>query len=177
MTAKVRSENKVATKRVAEAFADFLNELRYRKAIMARIAEKGISPQSFLSDRRDAMLGTSRETKFVSTNREKECLKKEPKPNTCLETLRLVESGLSFEDIARERGLTVGTIVKHICTMIKDGKLQLCRFVSHEKEQILRKELTDKSHNIYANLDKLPSDITMNDIKMVIADIRRTSGK
>lgn len=177
MTAKVRSENKIATKRVAEAYADFLNELRYRKAIMARIAEKGISPQSFLSDRRDAMLGTSRETKFVSTNRKKECLKKEPKPNTCLETLRLVESGLSFEDIARERGLTVGTIVKHICTMIKDGKLQLCRFVSHEKEQILRKELTDKSHNIYANLDKLPSDITMNDIKMVIADIRRTSGK
>lgn len=179
MTAKVRSENKVATKRVAEAFADFLNELRYRKAIMARIAEKGISPQSFLSDRRDAMLESSRETKAAATKKVKERAKKKEKPNTRLETLRLIESGLTIPEVAKERGLTVGTIVNHVCLLIFKSKLPLRQFITPEKESLIRAAAAAHPEvlNISGLLNHLPSQITYEDINLVMADIRRTSGK
>lgn len=137
---------------------------------MARIAEKGISPQSILSERRDARLESSRETKVISKRKAGKRVKKEPKPDTRLETLRMIESGLTIAEIANERDLTTGTIVNHICLLITNGKLSLNRFVSPEKENAIRKLLPE---NIYKNLDKLPPEVTISDIKMVIADGRR----
>ena len=58
--------------------------------------------------------------------------KKKPKGETQEITLKLLESGLSIEDIAKERGLVESTIESHLAKAVGDGRISIFRFMQEE---------------------------------------------
>ncbi len=58
--------------------------------------------------------------------------KKKVKGETQETTLKLLEGGMSVEDIAKERGLTVGTIESHLAKAVGDGVISIFKFMPEE---------------------------------------------
>jgi hypothetical protein len=66
--------------------------------------------------------------------------KKGPDPNepsTHEITLRLLESGLSVDEIAKERGFAKGTIETHLAKAVESGKISVFDFVSEDSVAII----------------------------------------
>ena len=59
--------------------------------------------------------------------------KKKGEPRTSEVTVRLLESGMNVEEIAKERELAVGTIVGHLADAIGDGRISIYKFMTHEQ--------------------------------------------
>ena len=57
----------------------------------------------------------------------------EPKVNTYEETLKLFNEGKNQDEIAKERGLTKGTIESHLFKAVKEGKISIDVVSSQEK--------------------------------------------
>ena len=57
----------------------------------------------------------------------------EPKVNTYEETLKLFNEGKNQDEIAKERGLTKGTIESHLFKAVKDGKISIDVVSSQDK--------------------------------------------
>jgi len=91
------------------------------------------------------------------------------------ETLRLLAEGRSFEDIAKIRGRQLTTVVNAVATLVESGLLEFqpawinaarqsiieaaCAQVGMEKLKILK--------------DSLPPEITYDEIRLVVARLRR----
>jgi uncharacterized protein YpbB len=58
--------------------------------------------------------------------------RKKDEPSTYDITLSLLESGMSVEDIAKERGLVVGTIEGHLAKAVEERKISIEKFMSND---------------------------------------------
>jgi len=63
--------------------------------------------------------------------------KRAPKGETQKLTLKLLESGLNAEGIAKERGLAISTIESHLAKAVEDGHIQVFQFVSETNVAII----------------------------------------
>lgn len=100
--------------------------------------------------------------------------KKKPKENTYELTRRLLDQGLSPEEIASERGLALTTIEGHIAHLIKDGEYKAADFVKKEKYD----EITDYfestgDKSLGAAKDVLGDEFSFGEIKMVLAELEK----
>ncbi len=173
ITARVRSDNKLASQRVAEAYSDFISELKYKTNLLEKISATGILPESFPQMKRESILNSTKEKKISVSKKTKQRKQKTEKPDTRQETLRLLESGMSIKDVARERGLTINTIENHICVLILKNKLPLNRFVSPEKEQLIRRHFKENPNilNFSEHMEILSPRVSYSNLKMVKAQI------
>jgi ATP-dependent DNA helicase RecQ len=106
----------------------------------------------------------------------------EKKTAPALETLQLLAEGKSFEDIARIRGRQIGTVVNAVAELVEKGELEF------RPEWIDRNRLAEIEaacqHQDVATLvrlrtlkDSLPPDITYDEIRLVVARLRREASK
>ncbi len=79
--------------------------------------------------------------------------KRSPKGETQKLTLKLLESGLTTEGIAKERGLAISTIESHLAKAVEDGQIDIFKFVP---EAILA-EITEV-------LKKMPEDFSSKEL-------------
>lgn len=95
----------------------------------------------------------------------------EEKENTQEQTYKLFKSGMKPEEIARQRGFTVGTIENHLVRYVESGDLKIDYLVSREKQKLILAALEnfDKAAGIKPVKDQLPETISYTDIKFVIA--------
>lgn len=96
---------------------------------------------------------------------------KEKKTPTREQTYRLFKQGKTTGEIAKERGLTVGTVETHLIPYIADGELSIDNFVSKAKQKQILKALENFKSEAGLNPVKasLPDDISYSDIRLVMA--------
>jgi ribonuclease D len=93
------------------------------------------------------------------------------KPDTREQSYSLYRQGISLEEIARQRGITLNTVQGHLLPYIAAGELDLEGLLSPQKQDLIAKALEgfEKSTGLNAVKQKLPADISFAEIKYVMA--------
>ena len=95
---------------------------------------------------------------------------KKPNGETYLITKRMLDKGMTVEEIAAERGLAVSTIYGHIARFVEHGDYEATDFVDKEKCDIMEeyfRDTEDKSLN--AAREVLGDDFEFWELRMVLA--------
>lgn len=103
---------------------------------------------------------------------------REPSPPTHVVTLGLYRQGLSVEEVASERGLTVGTIVSHLITQFELGEqLDLIPLVPPEHYQVIVDAFLEVGdERLKPVRDFLGEAYSYEEIRLVRALERRAAG-
>jgi ATP-dependent DNA helicase RecQ len=91
------------------------------------------------------------------------------------ETLRLLAEGHGFEDIANIRGRQVTTVVNAVANLVETGQLEFQpAWIDATRRSIIEAACTQVGMEKLKNLkDSLPPEITYNEIRLVVAHVRR----
>jgi ATP-dependent DNA helicase RecQ len=95
--------------------------------------------------------------------------------NASAETLELLEQGHSFEEIARIRGRKVASVVVLVSDLIERGEVELKKeWIGAERRQQIREVCARVGLEwIKPIKEALPEDVTFDEIRLVLAEIRR----
>jgi ATP-dependent DNA helicase RecQ len=98
----------------------------------------------------------------------------ERKVAPAVETVRLLQEGRSFEDIAKLRGRQVSTVVTTVATLVESGELEFFPgWLAPEKQSQIEAACARLGMKGLRPLkDALPEDITFEEIKLVVARLR-----
>ena len=89
------------------------------------------------------------------------------------ETLRLLNSGKSFQEIAQLRGRQLGTVVGLIATMVEQGKVEFRQeWVRPEMLQAVESAAREVGHQWLKPLKEKVPDATFDEIRLVVAKLR-----
>jgi len=96
---------------------------------------------------------------------------KTQKTSTKEQTFRLFRQGLNLEEIAKQRGFTLGTVETHLIPYIASGELHIDYLVPRKKQSLILKALENFDIKTGLNPIKqsLPEDISYSEIRYVLA--------
>ena len=96
--------------------------------------------------------------------------KKEDKKPTKQISYELFKSGLSVKDIAKERGLTSGTIENHLANYITSGDINVLELIELKRYNKVRNEIESAGEvkGLTALKEKVDGGITYMELKMVL---------
>jgi ATP-dependent DNA helicase RecQ len=99
----------------------------------------------------------------------------EKKTAPALETLRLLSAGNSFEDIAKIRGRQLSTVVNAVANLVERGDLEFDPvWIDRNKLAVIEAACAKLGVNGLKPLkDALPPEITYDEIRLVVARVRR----
>jgi ATP-dependent DNA helicase RecQ len=92
-----------------------------------------------------------------------------------LETVRLLMAGNSFEDIAKIRGRQLSTVVNAVANLVERGDLEFEEaWIDRNKLAVIEAACAKVGVNGLRPLkDALPPEITFDEIRLVVARVRR----
>src|SRR5436309_3642155 len=98
------------------------------------------------------------------------------------ETLELLKSGKSFEEIGVIRGRQISTVMSTVAALVETGELDFSpAWLSPEKVSVIEAACTRLQTDGYQRLrplkEILPPDITYSEIRLVVARLRRQSSQ
>ncbi|MGA8502997.1 MAG: RecQ family ATP-dependent DNA helicase [Candidatus Sulfotelmatobacter sp.] len=99
----------------------------------------------------------------------------ETKTAPALETMRLLVAGNSFEDIAKIRGRQLSTVVNAVANLVERGDLEFQpAWIDRNKQAVIEAACGKLGINGLKPLkDALPPEITYDEIRLVVARVRR----
>jgi len=102
-------------------------------------------------------------------------LSSEKKTAPALETMRLLTAGHSFEDIAKIRGRQLATVVNAVANLVERGDLEFQPdWIDRNKQAVIEAACAKLGINGLKSLkDALPPEITYDEIRLVVARVRR----
>ncbi len=110
------------------------------------------------------------ETLKVKSAAEKK--KKEPKVDTKLVSFELYEQGKTLEEIAKERGFSVGTIEGHLAYYVSTQQLDVSKLVKANKIRNISDAVESQKTKSMARIREfLGKDYSFGEIKMVLASM------
>lgn len=114
------------------------------------------------------------ETEEKENDPEPEKKKKKGGEDTKKISFDLYKKGLSIEQIAKERGLVLSTIEKHLSFFIEKGELDIKDFISAEKlDKIIEEIRIQKNDTSLREIkEKLGDDFSYGEIKMAVSYFR-----
>jgi ATP-dependent DNA helicase RecQ len=94
------------------------------------------------------------------------------------ETLRLLGEGKSLEEIATIRGRQLSTIVNAVANLVESGEVEFqAAWVSAEKQSVIAAACARAGmERLKPAKDILPPEITYDEIRLVVARLRREEG-
>jgi ATP-dependent DNA helicase RecQ len=94
------------------------------------------------------------------------------------ETMRLLNDGKTLEEIAQIRGRQISTIVSAVAKLLEAGLIEFQEhWVSNEKRSVIEAACARMELDFLKPLkDVLPPEITYDEIKLVVARMRRERG-
>jgi len=99
---------------------------------------------------------------------------REKKEDTKQITFNLYQLGMDIPAISKERGLTEGTIERHLAYYIEQGKLEIRDFVREETiKTILPLIRSDKTRSLSEIKSLAGDDVTFSDLHFVISHLKR----
>lgn len=97
------------------------------------------------------------------------------KGNTLDLTKRLVDDGLSPEQIAAERGLAISTIYGHLSRLVERGDCDASDFVDDDKLKIIMEYFDEvEDYGLKAAKEVLGDDFSYGELRIVLAELKRT---
>ena len=102
-------------------------------------------------------------------------LSSEKKTAPALETMRLLAAGHGFEDIAKIRGRQLSTVVNAVANLVERGDLEFqAGWIDRNKQAVIEAACGKVGINGLKPLkDALPPEITYDEIRLVVALVRR----
>jgi len=95
---------------------------------------------------------------------------KKPKGETYLITKRMLDKGMTVEEIAKERNLAASTIYGHITRFVEHGEYAATDFIDKEKCDIIEEYFRDtEDHSLTAAREVLGEDYEFWELRMVLA--------
>ena len=83
----------------------------------------------------------------------------------------LYQQGMKPEEIARERGLTTGTIAGHLARYVPSGAVRLNDLIDPERQQAIERvvRMVGTSESTTAIKALCPPEVTYDDIRLVLS--------
>ncbi len=106
----------------------------------------------------------------------------EKKTGPAVETVQLLAEGKSFEDIARIRGRQIGTVVNAVAGLVEKGHLEFRpEWIDRNKLAVIEAACAslglERLERLKTLKDALPPEITYDEIRLVVARMRREGSK
>jgi ATP-dependent DNA helicase RecQ len=106
----------------------------------------------------------------------------EKKTAPARETLQLLAEGKSFEEIAQIRGRQMGTVVNAVAGLVEKGEIEFDpSWIDRNKLAVIEAACANLGLERLVRLktlkDALPPEITYDEIRLVVARLRREAGK
>ena len=103
----------------------------------------------------------------------------EKKTAPALETLRLLEQGKSFEEIAQIRGRQIATVVNGVASLVEQGILEFrAEWVDRDRLPVIEAACAQLgTERLKILKEALPPEITYEEIRLVVARLRREGSK
>lgn len=172
----IKTGNKQAMSRFMDSLTETRQAVLSRRYLLARIAEQGFSIATYLHEKQYSMLDAIDEGTIKSKRErkpKKEKPKKEPKEKTWNITYQLFRQGMKPEEIARERNLTVGTIIGHLVRFIPSGEVTLSDLIPPEHQEAILKVIqtigTGEGKTAIKNL--CPPEVTYQEVEIMMSNI------
>lgn len=132
------------------------------------LSKDALQKSSLYKDRKKA----AEETVALKPTGKSKKEKKPPKPKTQDITFGLYKDGLTIEEIAKERGLTVGTIQGHFVPFIKNGTLEVPAFVEPKKAETITECIRETEAKSLSEVRQiLGEEYSYGEIRMVFAGL------
>ena len=172
----IKSQNKQAMKRLTENYADLRQAWLSRRYLLQQMSERTFTIADYLRQKQHSQLDAMDEQTLKKKKREKKV--KEPKPQkekTWAISFHLYQEGKTPELIARERGLTLGTIFGHLVRYIHTGDITIDDLIPQDHQQtILRAiHMADSNANTTAIKELCPPDISYEEIRLVLETMKQ----
>ena len=176
LSAEVQTNNKQATRRLTTALPELRQAWLGRRYLLTKMAEQGFTVDGYLKEKQMSMLDALEENDLKPKRERKPKAPKapkEPKPKTWEVSYQLYQQGMAPDLIARERGLTIGTIIGHLGRYVDNGQLSLDELVPPERQQAIRRiiTMTGPDENISAIRALCPPDTAYDEIRLVLANM------
>ena len=102
----------------------------------------------------------------------------EKKTAPALETLQLLAEGKSFEDIARIRGRQISTVVNSVAGLVEKGEVEFrAEWIDRSRQLMIEAACAtlglERLERLKTLKDVLPPEITYDEIRLVVAHLRR----
>jgi len=168
----VKSQNKLAMKRLTENYADLRQAWLSRRYLLQQMSERSFTIADYLRQKQHSLLDAMDEL-TLTKKKKKEKKAKEPKPKkekTWVTTYNLYLQGKTPELIARERGLTLGTIYGHLARYIPTGDISIDDLIPQDHQQaILRAiRMAGSDANTTAIKTLCPPDVTYDEVRLML---------
>jgi hypothetical protein len=178
LSAKVETNNKQASRRLGNALPDLRRAWLSHRYLLQKIAEEGFTVDGYLHEKQMSMLDALEENSLMPKRQRKSktAVPKEVKPKTWEISFHLYRQGMKPELIARERNLTLGTIIGHLSRYLESGQVVFEDLVPLEHQQaierIIKKVGIEGGTTPIKNL--CPSEVSYDEIRLVVARMQQT---
>ncbi len=109
-------------------------------------------------------------------------VKSEKKTAPALETLQLLQQGKTLEEIAKIRERQLGTVVSAVTALVEEGHIEFQpEWIDRNKQAVIEAACSrvglDKLERLKTLKEALPPEITYDEIRLVLAHLRRGKGR
>lgn len=186
-TAGVKANSKEAMRRLDNAFTDFHQIYKAKKILLGIVAGEGFGISGYLKSKQLAILEAieedgkqdKRTRKGKTGGTQKKTKEPKPKKESTYEiTFRMFRSGMPHGQIAKERGLSEGTVLGHLARYVESGQITVTDIISPgHHDAVLRAVGKAGPDATWTAIKALcPPEITYGDIRLVLADKARQKG-
>ena len=166
LSATIESKNKRAMSRLSDILPELRQQWFIHRTLLAKMAEKEFNVTTYLKERQMTMLDAADDQALRR-------LLKPKKEKTTEVTFRLFSQGMTKEQIAVERGLTTGTVMGHLASLVGEGRLKIEQIITPERRQKIEKVVRavglDNGTTAIKNL--CPPDVSWDELRLVIANM------
>ena len=181
-TKDIKAENKELVKRYGNIWSDLDMELSSIMILLKAMSVVPFSTEAYLRERQIAVFEASgfvpKELKTPKTARKSATKpQKEKKEDTKVTSFKLYKQGKTVKEIAKERDLNQQTIVRHLAHYVAKGMISVDDLVPSGRADAIRDIVSELGSikSLSAIKDACPSDVTYQDIVLVIAGMESQS--
>jgi hypothetical protein len=169
-----KTSNKAVNERLEEALQQ-LREECFVKLGCLEGCEKGFSTEAYRKTKATKLLEAAGSDQDAPAKAEKQGrFTKRPKGETYQITKRMLDQGMTVEEIAVEREMAVSTIYGHIARLVEEGDFATSDFVAPDKCAVIEEYFRDaEDSTLSAARDVLGDDYEFWELRIVLAGMQR----
>ena len=171
-TKGIESKNKEAIKRIDNNISEVEQSKQAKLLLLEDIMIEDFSTSHYLKCKQEAILISMGDEDIAKQRNKKHKVEapKKKKEATHNISYKLYKAGMTLEAIAKERGLTIETVVRHIAKYVRNGELSVTNFVDDKKIAAIQNALNNIPPNEGMKYikDVCSIDVTYSDITFVI---------
>lgn len=168
---KVEIENKAVKKQFDDRYSVFFRDIELKKQLFIHAEDNNVefSIPNYLRTKSKILLSIDDGGKKIVKARKPKTVK-EPKIPTYKISYDMFSSGMTIEQIAKERGLVYGTVFGHIARYVEAGELEMDRLVPEEHIKAIKTFIINNPNNrsvsdIYSGVGPV---VTYNEIHLYL---------